>query len=114
MMPAPTATSINHLDTLAIPLRTIGEDQAIYVARDTVLVSSKSERGTFRLVNLAESSCTCPGFFHRNICRHLTVARVCEEIEEREATPILPEYVEPITPLVWMGSDRGFCSKGAI
>lgn len=85
-----TTASPSIADTATYTARTIGQDVAIYVDDSTILVSSVSKPGTYRLVNLIEGTCTCEaavlgGYDH---CHHRTTARTCAEIERREAKPV--------------------------
>ena len=44
-------------------------------AADVILVASASAPGTYYQVTL-EGTCTCPGFYYRGTCRHLTEAGI--------------------------------------
>jgi len=84
-----TPTAAPSLPALAIPARVIGDEVAIYVSPEVVLVGSKSERNCFRLVNLVEHSCTCPGFVYHGACRHIQTAAMAEAIDRADAKPVL-------------------------
>lgn len=109
-MTALTPTTI--VADIKLPTRHIGNDDAIYLDDSTILVSSESERGSWRIVNLVERSCTCPGFRFRGACRHLAVAAVASQIERAEARPVQPEPTPMRTRVIDVTPKRtngGYC-----
>jgi hypothetical protein len=94
-MSALTPTAIV-ADIASYPIRHIGDDLAIFISDAEILVSSKSEQNSFRLVDLLAGTCSCPAGAHGlPSCHHRTTAKIVAELDRREAVAVLPEPMDP-------------------
>lgn len=78
-------------DSTTIPTYSIGSDMVILMG-ETALVSSKSDPGSWRAVDVVRSLCACPGFLARGKCRHVEATRKARI--QATVTALAAEYQE--------------------
>lgn len=66
-------------------------------------------------VDVEAGTCTCEGFQHHGICKHVVAAQVFDTFwREGRSVPVIREALEPMSALKEIGGERYQCEDGRV